>query len=287
LGMEAGDIALALRAQIGEANNLWIRGDVPAAKRRLNAVARRARQSCPMVLPRVVLAIAGVANASGEYERAIYLAFGLLGTVSREDEVRYQTLVDLAAFLSDYGLPSVASAALRLVETAAPEPQVRRHARLNLFFLAARHEEESAFTALRLALANEPLTPRQQTQYALFAAQGFRRFAQFDAAQASAERAVHLANGFQLFQFAFEAEAELREIESVRSTLNRTRGARSGRSLAATNRRRAADASVTTPYTPETRTKIPPRIRRVAESIESMAAERFAVSSELEMGAAL
>ncbi|MFI5240085.1 MAG: hypothetical protein ACHQQP_09765, partial [Gemmatimonadales bacterium] len=184
LGMDAGDIAIALRARIGEANNLWGRGDFPAGKRLLASTARRARQSCPAVLPRITLAMAGLANAAGEYERAIRITFGLLQTISDDHEMRYKTLVDLASFLADYGLPSVASAALRVVENTAPEANVRRQALLNRFFLTTQHDTEPEFLMLRASLAAEPFAPRQQTQFAIFTAQGYQRFSRFDAAQA-------------------------------------------------------------------------------------------------------
>ncbi len=287
LGIEAGDMSIALRAQIGEANNLWSRGDFPAARRLLNTTARRARQSCPAVLPRVTLALAGVANAAGEHERAIHLAFGLLGSLTDDDELVYQTLVDLAAFLSDYGLPTVAAASLRLVEQAAPEARVRRHARLNRLFLAAHGDDELAFTSLRVALASEPLTPRQLAQYSLFSAQGFRRFSQLDAAEAAADRAVQLANQFQLFQLVFEAEAELREIQSARAELRAAAGTQSVHSdqpRARTNDSNAHAAS-TTRYRSTTGEKLPPRMRHVAESIENMATQRFA-ARELELSSA-
>ena len=273
LGTSAGDLALALRAQIGEANNLWSRGDFPGAKKQLSKAARSARKSCPAVLPRVTLAQAGVANAAGEYERAIHLAFGLLLSLSDDDEIRYKTLVDLAAFLSDYGLPAVASTALRMVERTAPEASVRRHARLSLLFLAARQRDEMAFDSLRSALASETLTPRQQTQYALFSAQGLRRFGRIDLARASAERAIQLANQYQLFQLVFESEGELREIETMRDDANEEiapRYLRFDRSVAGTDNG-DADVTATIFNRSTTRGKIPVRIRRIAESLADMA----------------
>jgi hypothetical protein len=296
LGMEAGEIVIALRAQIGEANNAWARGDIPAGRRQLNAIARRARESCPSVLPRVSLAMAGLANAAGEYERAIHLAFGLLTELPDEDEVKYQAFVDLAAYLTDYGMPSVAATALRVVERTAPEPWLRRHARLNLFFLAAHHESETTFNEIRVAFGAEQLTPRQRTKHALFSAQGYRRFGQLDAAQATAEQAMRLADQFQMFQLSFEAEAELRAVKAARL---RQRAA-AAPPMSVRERRAAVQAAAlydegeddgtmtleqSTFPTPMVRSKIPPRIRRVAESIESMAAERMAASRDLGMAA--
>jgi len=257
LAIAAGDIALALRARIGEANNHWSRGDFPAAKKLLILTARRARESCPEILPRVRLAMAGVANAAGEYERAIYLAFGLLGTLSDNDDMRYKTLVDLASFLTDYGLPDVAGSALQIIERQAPEPQIRVHARLNLFFLAARNWNEEVFDQLRSALAKDALTPRQQVQYSLFSAQGFRRLRQLDAALDSVQHAVTLSRRFELYQFMFEAESELRAIEAER--------------LQAVKVDVGMEAL---PNKAARRDKLPPGMHRVAESLSGMAAVR-------------
>lgn len=274
LGMDARDFSVALRARIGEANNLWGRGDFPAAKRLLAATARRARKSCPSVIPRVTLAMAGVANAAGEYERAIQLAFDLQRSLPDDDELKYQTLVDLAIFLTDYGLPPVAAAALRLVEHAAPEPRVRRQATLNLFFLAAHYEAEPAFRALHDQLGAEPLSAREQTQYALFAAQGFRRFGQLDAARASAQLAIQLATKFEFFQLIFEAEAKLREINDTRVETNDVDAVAVARS--AKPRRGAVGANMQTKatrYRSTTGSKLSPRMLLVAESLENMASE--------------
>ncbi|MEO7217818.1 MAG: hypothetical protein ABI026_06460 [Gemmatimonadaceae bacterium] len=286
LALEVGDMSIRLRAQIGEANNLWIRGDFPAAKRRLQTVARRARESFPSILPRVTLAQAGIANASGEYERAIRLAFGLLSTLPDTDELKYACLVDLASFLSDYGLPQIASSALHMVEASAPEPSVRRHASLNLLFLAAQHGTERAFSDRRKALSTEPLAPRQQTQYALFTAQGLRRFGHYDAATISAERAVQLANRFELFQLVFESEAELREIESAREasvTADSTLEPSETESQSVAGKRKArASAAI---YRLTTGEKLPPRMLRLAQSLESMARQyetaEFVTSGEM------
>jgi hypothetical protein len=209
---------------------------------------------------------------TGEYEKAISLAFGILDAVDDDDELRYQTLVDLASFLTDYGLPSVASNALRLVQRSAPDRHVRRHATLNLLFLASRHEDAAEFDALRTALADERLTTRQQAQFALFTAQGYHRFGRLAEARVAAERAVHLANKYQHFQLVFEAEAELSDILQ---TLTRAPHTRSSHSLP----RHSMTLAVSEDVTPNPSTaavaidSIPPGIRRVVDSLASMAAD--------------
>jgi hypothetical protein len=276
LGVECGDSSIALRSRIGDANNLWSRGDFPAARRLLETTARSARRSCPAVLPRVTLALAGLANAAGEYERAIQLAFGLLNSLPDTDELAYQTLVDLAIFLTDYGLPPVAASALKLVERSAPEARVRRQARLNLYFLAVQQADATAFTTLRTELAAEQLSARERTQFALFSAQGFRQFSQLDSARTAADEAIQLATRFELFQLLFEAEAELHQIQASQSQ-ERVGAATAGA---------ATTAAPATYYSSTAGRKLPVRIRRIAESLEVMATERFA-ATELELSSAL
>jgi len=272
LGREAGDVSITLRAQIGEANILWSRGNLQTARLRLTSIGKRARRACPSVVPRVTLALAGVANTAGEYEEAISLAFGILDTLQNDDELRYQTLVDLASFLTDYGLPSVASDALRVVQKAAPDKHVRRHATLNLFFLAAHHEDAARFDALHAALADERLTARQQAQYALFTAQGCLRFGRLAEARSAAEEAIRLANLYQHFQLVFEAEAELSDILLA---LERAPSRASTRST----RPQTATVAVSDDVMPNPSQSsiavdsVPPGIRHVVESLQMMAAD--------------
>lgn len=276
LGLEAGDMSLALRSRIGEANNLWSRGDFPAATRLLDATARRARASCPPVLPRVILAQAGVANAAGEYERAIHLAYGLIESVSDDDELKYQALVDLAIFLTDYGLPPVAAAALRIVERSAPERRIRRQAKLNLFYLAAQADDEAAFEALRTELDAEPFTAREKTQFALFSARGLRQFGRLDEAHAAVEHAIQLANQCQLFQLVFEAEAELQTIERTVADMSVAPAVLPAAAVPSTGspvERTGRPGSVGR-YQSASGVRLTPRMRHVAESIENMAAAR-------------
>jgi tetratricopeptide (TPR) repeat protein len=277
LGREAGDFSIVFRAQIGEANILWSRGDLRTARLRLTSIAKRAKQSCPSVVPRVTLALAGVANTAGEYEQAITLAFGILDTLD-DDELKYQTLVDLASFLTDYGLPSVASTALRVVQRTAPDRHVRRHATLNLFFLAAHHEDAATFDALHAALADEGLTARQKAQYALFTAQGCRRLGRLSEARAAAEQAIRIAKQYQHFQLVFEAEAELRDILLTHESASTTMPWRS-------RRRESTGVGASDDVTPNPSAvsialdSVSPGIRRVVDSLESMAADSELVMS--------
>lgn len=257
LARPAGLTAITIRAQIGEANLIGSRGNLQEAQRRLTKLSREARRLCPTLAPRVTLALAGIVNMGGEYERAISLAFGILDKVDDDEELKYQTLVDMASFLTDYGLPSVASAALSVVQKTAPDKHVRVHATINLYFLAATHGDAATFDTLRAELADERLTHRQRAQYALFTAQGCRRFGRFSEAKQSAEDAIRIANEYQHFQIAFEAETELNDI------------ARAADSAAVTATGNVVPEPTTTSPAWDS---VPPDIRRVARSLDTMAA---------------
>ena len=278
LGLESGDPAIAVRARIGEANNLWVRGDFPGARQLLKATERLARKICPQVLPRVTLALAGVANAAGEYERAIQIAFDLVQSLDDDHELAHAALVDLAIFLTDYGLPPVAAAALRMVERSAPERRIRMLARLNLFFLAAHHESEVEFDERREQLRAEPLTVRDTVQVALFSAQGLRRFGRLAEARSEADRAAELANRYEQFQLAFEAEAEAAAISKSSIDADGAPDVRGIHTLPVETESFEAVPHVQ----PEERQSWsdpagwPRGIRRVAESLTTMSVERFA-----------
>lgn len=211
LAVSAGETCMALRVQVGQANGIWVRGNLPEAQRRLDAIGRRARAVCPEVVARVVLARAGVAHAAGEYETAVVLAHRALKSTD-EDTVRYQALTDLASFLIDYGLPSTAAEALDVVATTAPDRGVRSHARLARLCLAVKSGDRDTFDAMRGHLDTALLTPRQQVQYALVRSQGHRNFGQLVLAREALDQATAKANNFKLFQLSFEVEEEERQL---------------------------------------------------------------------------
>ena len=212
LARQAGAFSLALRAHIGEANNKVTKGDIPGAAKQLAATLRRAHATCPEIVPRVVLAQANVANASGQFERAIQLAYRALTLAETDRETQYPILVDIAQFLSDYGVPDVACDALKLVADTAPERLVRVHALINLLFISANQQDEAAFELTRDRLTNEALRPRQQILSHLFQAQGYLRFGHVPEARKAAERAASLASHHSFHQYSFQAEDEIRKI---------------------------------------------------------------------------
>lgn len=255
LAEAAGDFSTLVRALIGEANTSWVRGNYPDAERRLRVARRRAKDLCPEVMPRVLLAQAGMMNGAGNYERALMLAHRAL-RLSDEHETRYQALVDIANYLTDFGAASIASEALRHVAAHADELGVRLHAVINLLYLAVEQEDRAGFDALRVQLDGAELTARQHTQLALFVARGLRRFGEFDAARAELVRADDLARRHDLFQFTFDVETEAREIDA-----------------AASARAKAAVGGSET-HAPRETHPLTRRVRRVARSVRSFVREQ-------------
>lgn len=262
LASSAGEMSLALRIQIGQANSLWIRGNLPEAEGRLEAVARRARAVCPEVFARAILARAGVAHAAGQYETAVVLAHRALESTD-EDIVRYQALTDIASFSVDCGLPSMAIEALDIVASTAPDRGVRSNALLNRLFLAVTAGDRDTFDALRGYLDAALLTPRQQVQYALARSQGYRKFGQLALARAALGQATTIADDAKLFQLSFEAEEEEKQLAIAMSTTKAE--CTSGSSGL------APDHAQTQPLPSTLVSTTPARIRRVQRSIHEMA----------------
>lgn len=253
LAEAAGDFSTLVRALIGEANTSWVRGNYPDAERRLRTARRRAKDLCPEVMPRVLLAQAGMANGAGNYERALMLAHRAL-QLSDEDETQYQALVDIANFLVDFGAASVASEALRHVALNASDRGVRLQAVLNLLYLAVEQHDRATFHALRAQLDGTELTARQQTQLALFVARGLRTFGELEAARAELVRADELARRHDLFQYTFDVETEARAIDAAASAL--------------------ADAAIASDVQPARLTHpLTRRVRRVARLVRSFVRE--------------
>ncbi len=212
---QAGAFSVALRARIGEANNKVTKGDIPGAFKQLATTLRSAYGKCPEIVPRVVLAQANVANVSGQFERAIQLAYRALMLAEDDHEAQYPILVDIAQFFADYGVPDVACDALQLVADTAPEHLVRAHALINLLFISANQGEEDAFERIRDRLGREALRPRQETLSQLFQAQGHLRFGRVLEAREAADRAASLARQHGFHQYSFQVEEEIRKIDQA------------------------------------------------------------------------
>jgi hypothetical protein len=215
LAIEAGDFHLALRAKIGLANNSRARGNLAEADCELKRLLSRARSLCPEVLPRVVLARAGVANAAGRYEQAVVLARRAFELAHDDEELRYQALVDLANLFVDFGLYQVASQMLRLVAAHAREKSVRFQASLNLLCIAVDRKDKGAFDRLKKELSHSECSAQQRTQLRLHVAEGFRVFGQIDEARAEISRAASLAAAYSLFQLAHKIEEEAKTLDAT------------------------------------------------------------------------
>jgi hypothetical protein len=248
MATEVGDFHIAVRSQIGRANNMRARGDLSGSERLLGTLMRRARSLCPEVLPRVVLARAGLANSAGRYEEAVGLAYRAFLIAYDDNEIRYQALVDLANLFTDFGLIQVASEALKVVSVNARERGVRLQASMNLLSIAVSIHDKASFNTIRRELVNAEYSVYQQTQYSLLLAEGLHAFGDADAANEEIVRAAALADRHQLFQLSFQIE----------DAAKRFRGE-------ADSARRAA------PFVPAQPLTVPVQVSRIADSIYAMA----------------
>lgn len=260
LAGEAGEHEIAIRARIGQGNNMLLRGDLPGARTHLRAVAMRARRSCPEILWRVLLAQANVESLGGNFDLAIALAYRALSVSDPTPEGQYPALVDLAHFFTDYGVPDVAREALTAVATIAPEANIRVQAQLNLLYLAAQQADRPRFDAAAESLAHSRKTVHQQALIELFLAQGYRAFGELAEARAACERALRTAGENALHQISFQAEEECQRIDSAI--------------------RAGVTARTTAPA--EARTTLPPRMRRIAAAV--VATARSAVAADAVAG---
>jgi len=256
LAGEAGEHEIAIRARIGQGNNMLLRGDLPGARTHLRAVATRARRLCPEILWRVLLAQANVENLGGNFDLAIALAYRALSVSDPTPEGQYPALVDLAHFFTDYGAPEVAREALTAVATIAPEANIRVQAQLNLLYLAVQQADRPGFDAAARVLVHSRKTVHQQALIELFLAQGHRTFGELAEARAACERALRAAGENALHQISFQAEEERQRIDAAI--------------------REGTPDRATAPV--EARTTLPPRMRRIAAAV--VATARSAVAAD-------
>ncbi len=213
LALEAGDFHIALRAKIGEANNIRARGDLSGAERRLHALVAKARALSPDVLSRIALARAGLANSAGRHELAVSLAYDAFRLAGDDSEIRYQVLVDLANLFVDFGLTGPAREALTLVAATAPEKGVRVQAVMNLMWLAMELGNEAEFNELNADIrVSDGGSAYQRTQYELLLVKAFRRFGRLHDARDALGRATKLAHDYRLHQLSFQIEEQATQI---------------------------------------------------------------------------
>lgn len=202
------DIAAKLRARIGVATVVRLRGNLPRANELLAVVVGEARAAAlPIAEGCALQEQAIVAKHAGDPERAIALgveALQLLHGTERE-----RGLVNLSAALIEAGRFDAARDALLIHEATGVHIEGRRVARLNLLAIGARTHDRAAFDRYRALLANETLTPEFRVNYLVESARGMRAFGAGHEAMVLLEEARALAEHHGLNRVAFEAAGML------------------------------------------------------------------------------
>ncbi len=221
----ANDMVGVLRARIGEAKGAIARGNMPRAQELLDeTIERAAAHRLDAVQSMALHDRSDVAFQTGDYELAIRLAYQALSMTESSRE-RDRILADIAASFFKLGVHSAARDAYLILAATGQEQYQRWTATLNLMEIAAVDGEELLFEQYRRSIDVRMLPPRQEVLYWLQAGVGYGHLGNYDEGRAFMERALEVAEDYELNKMAFEAEEALRTLERDRRVSERERGA--------------------------------------------------------------
>ncbi len=209
LAHRTGDMIGTLRARIGEAKIVVLRGNLPRADAMLDeTIELAAKHNCHEVRSMATHDRAHIAQMRGQYDVAVRLAYDAMRDSVVESE-RDRILNDLAASFYMLGVKSAARDAFLILAATAREQYQRWAATINLMELSAEDGAEIQFERYRQQLSNASLPPILRTQFALHAGRGYQLFGNVDAARGWLEQAHETASKHAFNQLIFEAEAAL------------------------------------------------------------------------------
>jgi len=221
----ANDMVGVLRARIGEAKGAIARGNMPRAQELLDeTIERAAAHRLDAVQSMALHDRSDVAFQTGDYELAIRLAYQALSMTESSRE-RDRILADIAASFFKLGVHSAARDAYLILAATGQEQYQRWTATLNLMEIAAVDGEELLFEQYRRSIDVRMLPPRQEVLYWLQAGVGYGHLGNHDEGRAFIERALEVAEDYELNKMAFEAEEALRTLERDRRVSERQRAA--------------------------------------------------------------
>ncbi len=219
----ANDMVGVLRARIGEAKGAIARGNMPRAQELLDeTIERAAAHRLDAVQSMALHDRSDVAFQTGDYELAIRLAYQALSMTESSRE-RDRILADIAASFFKLGVHSAARDAYLILAATGQEQYQRWTATLNLMEIAAVDGEELLFEQYRRSIDVRMLPPRQEVLYWLQAGVGYGHLGNYDEGRAFIERALDVAEDYELNKMAFEAEEALRTLERDRRVSERQR----------------------------------------------------------------
>jgi tetratricopeptide (TPR) repeat protein len=204
---EAGDTAMALRIRVSEANVAIGRGNFPGAELLLEEVVSAAyAANLPSVAALALHDRGLVAHVRGHLERGILFYHDALIHATDPGQ-RDRLLADLGRAFGELGARDVAREALLLLYVTGSAQVDRWVAAINLLELAALDAQETVFEEYRRELAQADLPPRYQAFYHLFVGEGCARFRRMKCALTSFQRAIKVAEQYEVNEVLVRAEA--------------------------------------------------------------------------------
>jgi tetratricopeptide (TPR) repeat protein len=209
LAHRTGDMIGTLRARIGEAKIVVLRGNLPAADSILDETAARATEhGLTEVRSMATHDRAHIAHIRGQYDVAIRFAYDAMRDSVTETE-RDRILGDLAGSFYMLGVKSAARDAFLILAATAREQWQRWVATINLMELSAEDSVEVQFERYRQQLASANLPPILRTQFELHTGRGYQLFGHFTEARTWLERAHATASTHSFNHLVFAAETAL------------------------------------------------------------------------------
>ncbi|HVT40473.1 MAG TPA: hypothetical protein VHE78_15630 [Gemmatimonadaceae bacterium] len=200
-----------LRADMGRANVMMMRGNLPRAEEMFVEVCSTSARSGFVAEHAMALHMhAVVAQRRGRVTEAVCLAYEALKRTELPSE-RDRVLADIAsAFILLERYDSARDALLVLDATAQTET-IRADARVNMVALAARTGDRDSFFRARKQVEPMTLSVECEINFLIESARGLRLFGDDDSATGLLERARGLATTHGLNRSLFEADTLLAE----------------------------------------------------------------------------
>jgi tetratricopeptide (TPR) repeat protein len=207
------------RSQIGLANVVALRGNLPEADEMLREIVRASTEAGFRDVSAFALHDHSiVAQRRGDIQRAVCLAYEALQLAETPSE-RDRVLSDIGAFFVVMERYDAARDALLVLEATTTVEVVRLNTRVNMLALAARSGDRAFFESLRRRLDGFDLPVATAVNYLIESARGFRRFGSPELAEKALKDAVALASAHGLNCSVFESEQMLSEDDpAVRTT---------------------------------------------------------------------
>ena len=205
----AGDMEGVLRARVGEASTALMFGNLPRAESILDeTIGRAAQHNLTDVRSIALHERAVVAGERGDYELSIRLAYEAL-ELTQSPRARDRILGDIAVSFHRLGVRSAARDAWLILATTAQEQYQRWQSSLNLMEISAEEGDEIMFEYYRRAVDESRLPPKLAANYWLQGGVALEHLGRHSEARRYLERALLVAEEFELNQVAFEVEATL------------------------------------------------------------------------------